>query len=317
VVSRKPTLRHLGLSGLFGNHAPGVAYDPDSALYPLWNFSNLTSISLRGDAWIKPTNAIHLKRMLNNLSELEYIEMPMEISSLADCKFPHLKRLNLFLQSGGIRSIDPCFVRFLNDHPTIEDLSWLPLGPVYISPRTLPALKRLRTNIQVVGMLDCQSIECLDIYQLDPATLVELKNLQCGSVRRVKLHAFGELAALHELAVLFPDLTWLSMPSRYGHFSLEDWLDLLPRFTKLEVFRGQGLWAAVTLNMQRMHGVIMQLVQLCPNLRQLDHCGHNQARQDWNRITIIREGPEGENVKYRIDRPPARRWFDALEGAFD
>ncbi|KAJ7498097.1 hypothetical protein B0H11DRAFT_1715635 [Mycena galericulata] len=300
VLSRKETLRHLGLWGLFGNHAPGVAYDPESALYPVWNFANLTSISLRGDSWIKPTNAIHLKRMLGRLSALEYIEMPMEISSLADCKFPHLKRLNLFLQSGGIRSIDPCFVRFLNDHPTIEDLSWLPLGPVYMSPRTLPALRRLRTNIQVVGMLDCQSIECLDIYQLDPATLVELKNLQGGSVRRVKLHAFGELAALHELAELFPDLTWLSMPSRYGHFSLEDWLDLLPRFTKLEVFRGQGLWAAVTLNMQRMHGVIMQLVQLCPNLRQLDHCGHNEARQDWNRITILREGPEGENVKYRV-----------------
>jgi hypothetical protein len=82
----------------------------------------------------------------------------------------------------------------------------------------------------------------------------------------------------------------------------EDWLDLLPRFTKLEVFRGQGLWAAVTLNMQRMHGVIMQLVQLCPNLRQLDHSGHNQARQDWNRITIIREGLEGANVRYRVSR---------------
>ncbi|KAJ6580843.1 hypothetical protein B0H19DRAFT_1112586 [Mycena capillaripes] len=317
VLSRKKTLRHVGLSGMFGTHAPGVAYDPESALYPLWRFSNLTSISLRGDAWIKPANAPHLKRMLSRSTALEYIEMPMEFSGLADCKFPYLKRLNLFLQSGGKRSIDPCFVRFLNDHPTVEDLSWLPLGPVYISPRTLPALKRLRTNIQVVGMLDCQTIECLDIYQLDPATLVELKNLQCGSLRKVKLHAFGDLASMHELAELFPDLTWLSMPSRYGHFSLEDWLDLLPRFTKLEVFRGQGLWAAVTLNMQRMHGVIMQLVQLCPNLRQLDHSGHNQARQDWNRITILREGPEGENVRYRIDRPPPRRWFDALEGAFD
>ncbi|KAJ7147644.1 hypothetical protein C8R43DRAFT_926134 [Mycena crocata] len=317
VLSKKKTLRHLGLSGVFGAHAAGLGYDPNSVLYPLWKFSNLTSLCLRGDAWIKPTNAPHLKRMLGRSYALEYIEMPMEFSGLADCKFPYLKRLNLFLQSGGIRSIDPCFVRFLNDHPTIEDLSWLPLGPVYISPRTLPGLKRLRTNIQVVGMLESVLLESLDIYQLDPATLVELKNVQYGSVRKVKLHAFGELSTMYELAELFPDLTWLSMPSRYGHFSLEDWLDLLPRFTKLEVFRGQGLWAAVTLNMQRMHGVIMQLVQLCPNLRQLDHCGHNQARQDWNRITILREGPEGENVKYRIDRPPSRRWFDALEGAFD
>ncbi|KAJ7036580.1 hypothetical protein C8F04DRAFT_1094947 [Mycena alexandri] len=316
-LAAKPTLRHLGLAGMFGLYAPGVAYDPESKGYPLWRFQNLTSISLRGDAWIKPGNAPHLKRMLGRSSGLEYIELPMEFSTLAECKFPSLKKLNLFLQAGGSRSIDPCFVRFLNDHPTVEDLSWLPLGPVYLSPRTLPSLRHLRTNVQVVSMLECPELECLDIYQLDPATLVELRNLQGGSVRKVKLHAFGDLATMYELAALFPNLTWLSMPSRYGHFSLEDWLDLLPRFTKLEVFRGQGLWAAVTLNMQRMHGVIMQLVQLCPHLRQLDHSGHNTVRQDWNRITIIREGPEGENVRYMIDRPPARRWFDALEGAFD
>jgi hypothetical protein len=154
------------------------------------------------------------------LTALQYLELPMEFSSLADCKFPYLKRLNLFLQSGGSRSIDPFFVRFLNDHPTIEDLSWLPLGPVYLSPHTLPALRRLRTNVQVVGMLDCDALEALDIYQLDPATLVQLRNVQGGNVRQVKLHAFGELGALYELAELFPDLTWLSMPSRYGHFKL-------------------------------------------------------------------------------------------------
>ncbi|KAJ6485542.1 hypothetical protein C8R45DRAFT_996954 [Mycena sanguinolenta] len=302
VLSRSKTLRHLGLSGMFGIHAPGMANDLESTLYPLWRFSNLTSISLRGNAWIKPMNTIHLKRMLRrSAANLEYLEIPMEFSALVDCKFPYLKRLNLFLQAGGIRSIDPRVVRFLDDHPSIEDLSWLPLGPVYISPQSLPALKRVRTNIQVVGMLD-SPVESLDIYQLDPTTLVQLKNLQCGSVRQVKLHAFGDLNSMYELAELFPDLTWLSMPSRYGHFSLEDWLDLLPRFPKLEVFRGQALWAAVTLNMQRMHGVIMQLVQLCPNLRQLDHSGHNQARQDWNRITIVREGPEGENVRYQVRR---------------
>ncbi|KAJ7760187.1 hypothetical protein B0H14DRAFT_382499 [Mycena olivaceomarginata] len=321
VLARKKGLRHLGLSGMFGVHAPGAAYDQDSMVYPLWRFSNLTSLSLRGDTWIKPANALHLKRMLmRSAVSLEYLELPMEFSGLSECKFPYLKRLYLFLQSGGIRSIDPCVVRFLNAHPAIEELSWLPLGPVYLSPHMLPALRRLRTSVQVAGMLDdCDQLESLDIYQLDPATLVGLKNLQGAreSVKRVKLHAFGDLAAMYAVAEMFPELTWLSMPSRYGHFSLEDWLSLLPRFTKLEVFRGQGLWAAVTLNMQRMHGVIMQLVQSCPNLKQLDHSGHNQARQDWNRITIIREGPEGENVRYQIDRPPPRRWFDALEGAFD
>jgi hypothetical protein len=35
VLSRKKTLRHIGLSGMFGSHAPGLAYDPESSLYPV------------------------------------------------------------------------------------------------------------------------------------------------------------------------------------------------------------------------------------------------------------------------------------------
>ncbi|KAJ7510219.1 hypothetical protein B0H11DRAFT_2216026 [Mycena galericulata] len=89
------------MANRFSNHAPAAAYDPESALYPVWNYFNLASIFLCGESWIKPTNTSHLKRMLGRLSALEYIEMPMEIFSLADCKFPHLKRFNLFLQSGG------------------------------------------------------------------------------------------------------------------------------------------------------------------------------------------------------------------------
>ncbi|CAK5268073.1 unnamed protein product [Mycena citricolor] len=295
VLSRKARLRHLGLMGLFGMHASGILLDPNSAGYPLWRFSNLTSICLRGDAWIKSTNAAHLKQMLERCPNLEYIEMPMEFSALSECTFPELRKLNLYLQSGGMRSIDPCFVRFLNNHPSIEDLSWLPLGPVYLSPQTLPALRRLRTNIHVVGLLESRLLESLDVYQLDPATLLGLGNLPVTNIKQLTLHEFGDLETMRELAALFPNLVWLSMPSRYGHFTVEDWLDLLPRFTQLQVFRGQGLWAAVTLNMQKMHGVILQLVQACPNLRQLDHSAYNHNRLDSNRITIIREGFMGEN----------------------
>lgn len=38
MLARKKTLRHVGLSGCFGLHAPGVAYDPDSMLYPVCIF---------------------------------------------------------------------------------------------------------------------------------------------------------------------------------------------------------------------------------------------------------------------------------------
>ncbi|KAJ7065435.1 hypothetical protein C8F01DRAFT_1125610 [Mycena amicta] len=321
VLAAKSTLRHLGLAGLFGMHAPGRVADPESFGYPLWRFEGLRSLSLRGDAWIKPANALHVRRMLSQSLDLEYLELPMELAAtLAELKFPALTRLNLFLHSGGTRTLDAHAVRFLAAHPNLTHLSWTPLGQIYLTPNALPSLRALHSSISVVSMLDgCTQLESLDIYQLDPATLIELAEggLRGESIKRVRLHSFGDIDELRRLATLFPNITWLSLPSRYAHFTLDDWLDVLPRFQKLEVFRGQGLWAAVTLDMARMHGVIMRLVQLCPQLKELDHCAHNQTRHEWNRIRILREGSHGETIRYVVERPPARRWFDALEGAFD
>lgn len=55
-----------------------------------------------------------------------------------------------------------------------------------------------------------------------------------------------------------------------------------------------------------MHLAIMELVQRCPNLRQLDHCDYYEKRRDYKRIVIIREGLYGENVRYEVQRPPSR-----------
>ena len=52
----------------------------------------------------------------------------------------------------------------------------------------------------------------------------------------------------------------------------EEWFSILSLFLNLEVFRGWGLWTAVGSKKEKMHTAIMQLVQLCPNLRELDHC---------------------------------------------
>ncbi|KAF7309393.1 F-box domain-containing protein [Mycena indigotica] len=325
VLLTKTPLRRLGLAGLFGLHAPTRMADPESLGYPLWRFGGLRSLALRGQAWIRPANAMHVKRMLSQSLDLEasmtYLELPMELAAtLAELKFPSLTHLNLFLDSGAVRTLDTHVVRFLAAHPHLTHLSWTPLGQVYLSPTALPSLRALQSTVSVISMLDgCSHLESLDIYQLDPATLIELAEagLNGEAVRQVRLHSFGDIEELRQLATLFPNISWLSLPSRYTNFSLDDWLDLLPRFTKLEVFRGQGLWAAVTLDMTKMHGVILRLVQLCPQLRELDHCSHNQTRGDWNRIRIIREGKEGECIRYVVERPPARRWFDALDGAFD
>ena len=64
-----------------------------------------------------------------------------------------------------------------------------------------------------------------------------------------------------------------------------------------------------------MHTAIMQLVQLCPKLRELDHCGFYEKRIAWRRIAITREGELGERVRYEVRKPPAK-WVSNLANTF-
>ena len=64
-----------------------------------------------------------------------------------------------------------------------------------------------------------------------------------------------------------------------------------------------------------MHTAIMQLVQLCPKLRALDHCSFYEERFAWRRIAIIREGEFGERVRYKVRKPPAK-WVLNLATTF-
>lgn len=81
---------------------------------------------------------------------------------------------------------------------------------------------------------------------------------------------------------------------------------MLSNFPELEIFRGDAIWIAVQLDKDKMHKVIMELVQKCPKLRQLDHCDYDDGREDWKIIQIIREGEEGEKVRYEIRKPLLR-----------
>ena len=64
-----------------------------------------------------------------------------------------------------------------------------------------------------------------------------------------------------------------------------------------------------------MHTAIMQLVQLCPNLRELDHCHFYEKLFSWRRIAIIREGEFGERVRYEV-RKPLAKWVSNLMNTF-
>lgn len=106
----------------------------------------------------------------------------------------------------------------------------------------------------------------------------------------------------------------------------EEWLSLLPLFRNLHTFRGLGLWETVDYDPSAMHDLIIELVQLCPNLEVLDHSKFDDKYRKQNRILIERksvvvadgskgaessvgdhqEEEEKVSVSYRVGRPMPR-----------
>ncbi|KAF9461068.1 hypothetical protein BDZ94DRAFT_1221963 [Collybia nuda] len=321
-ISGITSLRHLALHGNFGRHTM-LGKCLDDTDYPLWGISGLTSLSFLTHACIIPSNGAQVFHMLQQSPGLEFLEMPMEFKRLADCHFPVLKTLKLRLLSGTISSIDQSRITFIENHPSIEELTWFPIGPVDFSIDSIPSIRRLKAGRQVLDALEKQNIvrhiEYLDILSLSSEDILSLHLLHRESLRMLKLHALGTLEGIYNLAQTFPNITWLSMPAVHlgpegpQKINIDEWYEILSHFQNLEVFRGDGIWSAVDYNNNAMHVAIMNLVNLCPKLRQLDHSAFDEKRHEWKRITIRREGPEGENVRYEVRKPPPWRFFVAME----
>ena len=153
------------------------------------------------------------------------------------------------LQAGAASlGIDRSRTLFLQNHPSIEVLDWSPIGIPSIAPDALPNLKSLRSNRQFAMALNDpefgssgvslmtppstplaavtpvpdepipasvilqRKIEELDIRSLDAQTLLDLKFIEKQSLKRLKLHTFGDISTLHEIAAAFPNIEWLHLP---------------------------------------------------------------------------------------------------------
>jgi hypothetical protein len=58
------------------------------------------------------------------------------------------------MQSGANMAIDQSRALFLQNHPSIEELNWSPIGNPWIPPTALPNLKSLITNRQFILAMD-------------------------------------------------------------------------------------------------------------------------------------------------------------------
>lgn len=151
----------------------------------------------------------------------------MEFAALTDCHFPRLRKLSLHLQCGTTSQIDASRARFIEAHPTIEDLRWYPISSVTLAPGSLPALKRLSTTAALAKsiLLDHTNpprpLEDIHGLSIDMETISDLEGIDGGSLRELRITRYDDLHTISKLADLFPTLTSLWTPS---HATLPDGL---------------------------------------------------------------------------------------------
>jgi len=171
------------------------------------------------------------------------------------------------------------------------------------------------------------------------------------ALRKLKLHTFHDVVDVCQVGDTFPWITWLWLPTVHlasgsahpKQVEMDDLYKILSHFPRLEALRGQALWTAVGYQNENMHLAIMNLAQMLPNLRELDHSGFDERRQAFKRIILKRDvtirhatkqcaaaGEEGcndttaergelevEHVTYSVVKPKPRDVWDIFEGAFD
>ncbi|KAK0440904.1 uncharacterized protein EV420DRAFT_1650277 [Desarmillaria tabescens] len=306
---RKPLLSKVALAGAF-EARPGC----HNSIYPLWNLAKLTHLSLMGRVWVRPQIGPFMRSMMKACPAIEVLKVPMELTILSDCVFPQLKQVNIFLQSGGTLSLDRYWVRFFEKNPTIEELSWFPLGPLIggLDPESLPCVRRVLGSELLLKALYAspRPIESVETT-VDPAIFACLDGINTDCLREIRFSfSIGNTYdAVLALAGKCPNITHLSFPEY--EMKLDDWLHLFSLLPGLEVFEGMSLWRAVDGDPDKMHEAIMQVLLLCPNLKELDHYKYDAKRHAYAKIVILREeGEVYDNVRYEIRRPPPRDPFD-------
>ncbi|KAH0582398.1 hypothetical protein H2248_010342 [Termitomyces sp. 'cryptogamus'] len=340
-LSQAPNLRHLMLRGQCGAHVrDGKGTRRRS--YPLWTINNLESLCLLGAVWANKSNSAHIIRFIQRSPNIKHLEVPMELDGLGTCHLPCLRRVGLPLTLGAIATslhgaITNSVIRFLQCNSNIEVLNWNTVASYLLPPDALPNLRCLSSNSGIVAGLEMSEstrrpIECLDLWDADADRLTELQNFDSSTLRKLKIANVRSLESLHIIAQKFAGITWLWLPGKYMQncsnrwilveYELPQLLDILSSFRNLEVFRGPALWEAVggDSKKEQMHIAIIDLIERCPRLRQLDHCSSYEKRKAVKLIKIHRKkGMNGEleRVWYEVQRPPPGNVFDTIMRTFD
>ncbi|ESK93173.1 hypothetical protein Moror_1109 [Moniliophthora roreri MCA 2997] len=293
--------------------------DPLVRIDQVWNMKYLQHVSLRGETWALPSMGLVVREILKRSPLIKFLEIPLEVTSLENSFFPHLRGLRLFLQSGAGSASSRAWSTFLINHPDLEELSCSPLL-VTLPVKGLRALKCLQTDLNALGEFGVEddecAVQCVDaVFPLSTLGDRFLKSKNCANLRKLSLRTWPHM--LLSYAKSFPNLEWLSV-GVCPFMDLDDILAYLSALRNLRVFRGDAIWKAVGLSDEKMHVAIMKLVQFCPNLKELDHRKFHEKRRAFKRIVIRREEIDGVLcITYDVRSPSPRSTFDTAGGAFD
>ncbi|KAF9051824.1 hypothetical protein BJ165DRAFT_1451510 [Panaeolus papilionaceus] len=315
-------LRHLALASV------PTSLDVSSSI---WDFKNLTGLSLDGAVWVRLPDELESKfvDLLNGLKSLQQLciscRAPRRVFSELD--FPALERIVItevlrYASSGGHQmETDRVILEFLQRHPTITDLVWYPMDQRLEPPRgILPNLRKVESTHNIVTRLlddttltgsQARTMEKIGQISLGHRTMQLLGRMAIKeSLREIWTWRFERLENLHRIAVLFPGLETLALEGfgissvNMDDYTLDDYIECLSKFRNLKTIKSSTFWSVIHAGVDRKpHEAVNHLLQQCPTLKRIRVLIQDNFTRD---VVFTRVGDE---VKWEFVVSP-RDWHE-------
>ncbi|KAJ8508014.1 hypothetical protein ONZ45_g9674 [Pleurotus djamor] len=283
------------LQNLSVNYPPPWYFGLIDLTNPLWSIAGLTSLTLENVS--SPISHKHgdcIKSLFKQSAGLETLTVNNRGISgiLPNTPFSRLRRLSYRTSTRDYIPLSlrpcPCLTTFLDSHPSLEDVEWFDSFPALLSDDALPSLRRLWgtdltngvTNILNTPSAQKRQIESIGRLRLSPQVFHGLSQIHAQSLLRIDVSHFPIIEDIGSLADMFPNLTWLRVPSRdyrddYADVTTKpimtaEWPDLISRFDNLEVFHGVSFFMD-PLDAEENLERASYLRTHCPNLTEVDH----------------------------------------------
>jgi len=306
ILSKSTNLAYLRITS---NDDPFIIDNHDLSGYedhPLFHIANLKSLHLKGHFWTFWKRDSPLSSMLARSLDLQELTLSFgyDSPSFGSCFFPRLRKVMLHGEMRGVHLDEELdeepVLKFLEAHPTIEELSWYPFNPhSFLSAGSLPALKEISSThaftMEILrdATVPNRAMESVAQISLGPRTMKDLAKIDGSKLRELYIWRYDQIQMVHQVAKLLPNVTVLSMPG-FGiprgetDETIDDYIYTLSCFTHLTTLLQTYVWPTVLAirDQEARNLVISRFAQACPNLKHVAHWKFSTT----STVTLIRDG---------------------------